>query len=194
MYMVQMWRVRLCLAGGGREHIGYFGNEQEGAWAYQRALDRLKSKGSVTGAVQPAIQSHASDAQQQPAAATAWEGFRPGNLLLPAESGRSPRPLLRQVSGGVLGEWGSGGSTCMSHVADARLPGSPSSALFHAHVNPSQALPLSAQQVAAMKLSSSMGAQATRPMSVPSAPVSAAQMFSQMSAPSSPSFYPRPRG
>ena len=40
-----MWRVRLCLAGGAREHVGYFNNEQEGAWAYQRALERLKKKG-----------------------------------------------------------------------------------------------------------------------------------------------------
>lgn len=39
---VQMWRVRLCLAGGGREHVGYFANEEAGAAAYNRALERLK--------------------------------------------------------------------------------------------------------------------------------------------------------
>lgn len=40
----QMWRVRLCLAGGGREHIGYFSDEHEGALAYARALQRLKNE------------------------------------------------------------------------------------------------------------------------------------------------------
>lgn len=40
----QMWRVRLCLAGGGREHIGYFSDENEGAMAYARALQRLKNE------------------------------------------------------------------------------------------------------------------------------------------------------
>ena len=39
-----MWRVRLCLAGGGREHVGYFANEEEGAWAYHCALQRLKGQ------------------------------------------------------------------------------------------------------------------------------------------------------
>lgn len=37
-----MWRVRVCLAGGGREHVGYFLNEEEGALAYQRALNRIR--------------------------------------------------------------------------------------------------------------------------------------------------------
>jgi hypothetical protein len=41
-WMVQMWRVRLCLAGGGREHVGYFASEEAGAVAYARALERLK--------------------------------------------------------------------------------------------------------------------------------------------------------
>eukprot|EP00960_Hanusia_phi_P048066 758750-Hanusia_phi.AAC.2 len=40
----QMWRVRLCLAGGGREHIGYFSDEREGAMAYAEALQRLKNE------------------------------------------------------------------------------------------------------------------------------------------------------
>jgi len=40
----QMWRVRLCLAGGGREHIGYFSDEREGALAYAEALQRLKNE------------------------------------------------------------------------------------------------------------------------------------------------------
>ena len=39
-----MWRVRLCLAGGGREHIGYFSDEREGALAYAEALQRLKNE------------------------------------------------------------------------------------------------------------------------------------------------------
>ena len=44
--MKSMWRVRLCLAGGGREHIGYFSDEEEGAKAYFAALARLeKSSG-----------------------------------------------------------------------------------------------------------------------------------------------------
>jgi hypothetical protein len=30
------------LAGGGREHVGYFANEEAGAMAYARALERLK--------------------------------------------------------------------------------------------------------------------------------------------------------
>ncbi len=37
-----MWRVRLCLAGGGRRHVGYFADEGEGAAAYFRALDDLR--------------------------------------------------------------------------------------------------------------------------------------------------------
>jgi hypothetical protein len=40
----QMWRVRLCLAGGGREHVGYFANEEAGAAAYIRALERLRKQ------------------------------------------------------------------------------------------------------------------------------------------------------
>ncbi len=30
------------MAGGGREHVGYFANEEAGAMAYARALERLK--------------------------------------------------------------------------------------------------------------------------------------------------------
>ena len=37
-----MWRVRVCLAGGGREHVGYFLDEKEGALAYLRAVERIK--------------------------------------------------------------------------------------------------------------------------------------------------------
>jgi len=40
--MKKMWRVRVCLAGGGREHVGYFLNEREGALAYTRALSRIR--------------------------------------------------------------------------------------------------------------------------------------------------------
>lgn len=39
--MKKMWRVRVCLAGGGREHVGYFLNEKEGALAYTKALARI---------------------------------------------------------------------------------------------------------------------------------------------------------
>ena len=40
--MKKMWRVRVCLAGGGREHVGYFLDEKEGAMAYLRAVERIK--------------------------------------------------------------------------------------------------------------------------------------------------------
>ena len=30
------------MAGGGREHVGYFASEEAGAMAYSRALERLK--------------------------------------------------------------------------------------------------------------------------------------------------------
>ncbi len=40
--MKKMWRVRVCLAGGGREHVGYFLDEKEGALAYLRAVERIK--------------------------------------------------------------------------------------------------------------------------------------------------------
>ena len=40
--MKKMWRVRVCLAGGGREHVGYYLDEKEGALAYLRAVERIK--------------------------------------------------------------------------------------------------------------------------------------------------------
>ena len=40
--MKKMWRVRVCLAGGGREHVGYYLSEKEGALAYLRAVERIK--------------------------------------------------------------------------------------------------------------------------------------------------------
>jgi hypothetical protein len=34
--------VRVCLAGGGREHVGYYLDEAQGAAAYQQALERIR--------------------------------------------------------------------------------------------------------------------------------------------------------
>ena len=36
--MLQMWRVRLCLAGGGREHVGYYADDEKAALAYNKAV------------------------------------------------------------------------------------------------------------------------------------------------------------
>lgn len=37
----RMWRVRVCLVGGSRQHIGYFADEEQGAEAYLEALKSL---------------------------------------------------------------------------------------------------------------------------------------------------------
>ena len=42
--MKKMWRVRVCLAGGGREHVGYYLDEKEGALAYLRAVERIMTQ------------------------------------------------------------------------------------------------------------------------------------------------------
>jgi len=41
----RMWRVRLCLAGGARQHVGYYLDEEEGAVAYVHALNQAKAQG-----------------------------------------------------------------------------------------------------------------------------------------------------
>eukprot|EP00802_Teleaulax_amphioxeia_P012421 Tamp_12463.p1 GENE.Tamp_12463~~Tamp_12463.p1 ORF type:complete len:182 (+),score=28.41 Tamp_12463:81-626(+) len=41
----RMWRVRLCLAGGARQHVGYYLDEEEGAVAYVHALSLAKAQG-----------------------------------------------------------------------------------------------------------------------------------------------------
>jgi len=132
----QMWRVRLCLAGGGREHIGYFANEEEGAWAYRRALQRLK-KDSQPG---PAIQLDSPCFQQQQPA-TSESQLSPSWGLLPPQILKIHKgiPVHRVDNNGAF-----------SHVLtdNAHLPGSPSaSTLFHAHVNPSQVLNVQAHAV-----------------------------------------------
>ena len=37
----RMWRVRVCLVGGSRQHIGYYADEEAGAEAYLDALKQL---------------------------------------------------------------------------------------------------------------------------------------------------------
>jgi len=41
----RMWRVRLCLQGGARQHVGYYVDEEEGAVAYVQALAIAKDQG-----------------------------------------------------------------------------------------------------------------------------------------------------
>jgi hypothetical protein len=53
--MKKMWRVRVCLAGGGREHVGYFLDEKEGALAYLRAVERIK-QGTYVSSSNKALQ------------------------------------------------------------------------------------------------------------------------------------------
>ncbi len=38
----RMWRVRVCLVGGSRQHIGYYADEEQGAESY---LDACKTLG-----------------------------------------------------------------------------------------------------------------------------------------------------
>mmetsp|Transcript_16308 Transcript_16308/g.25313 ORF Transcript_16308/g.25313 Transcript_16308/m.25313 type:complete len:515 (-) Transcript_16308:149-1693(-) len=51
--MKKMWRVRVCLAGGGREHVGYFVDEAEGAKAYQIALEKRQRAAEQDAAKAP---------------------------------------------------------------------------------------------------------------------------------------------
>lgn len=41
----KMWRVRLCLQGGARQHVGYYMDEKEGAVAYLQALRVAQAQG-----------------------------------------------------------------------------------------------------------------------------------------------------
>jgi hypothetical protein len=111
-----MWRVRLCLAGGGREHIGYFSNEEEGALAYQRALQRVK-KGSHPGpAIQPELARSAALDQPGAAGVAGACGLMEGLKGMIAHKGQATSHLTTDKSS---------------------LPASPSAARsFQAHVNP----------------------------------------------------------
>ena len=150
----QMWRVRLCLAGGGREHVGYFADEEEGAWAYRAALERL-NRDSQAG---PTMTADSPVSQQEPpptseaarracssarssSAAAAWSARSPNSAPCDTSAAWGRSPISHHTGLGIADSSGT-----VSHVL-ATLPGSPStSVLFRAHVNPSQVLNFQAQQ------------------------------------------------
>ena len=146
----QMWRVRLCLAGGGREHVGYYANEEEGAHAYNVALQKKESQAGA--GVRPAIQTaELPAARKRPATSQATHG--PQAML-----GRSPAgcEALREGVCSANGAFSHVGPHVahlpLTHVSSSpslhlpgtrSLPGSPAasvaaSAMLHAHSNSSQ--------------------------------------------------------
>ena len=143
-FLLQMWRVRLCLAGGGREHVGYFANQEEGAWAYHCALQRLKGQSapcsnradSPNAAVQ---QQFGAAVQQQP------ESKEPGRWGGDAAAG-SYLSVARRLQTRPAAEQGRQGA--FSHVQDnASLTPGREALLLNAHVNSTQVLsPTQVQQ------------------------------------------------
>lgn len=135
---VQMWRVRLCLAGGGREHVGYFNNEHDGAMAYQLAVQRKESS------ARQMLAGHSATVHSDLLSAGT-----PQHLPL-----RQPLHSQRHVEAVKVGDRGATGhsaegstSGAFSHVLphDSRSGMKPDpssisamSQLFHEHINPSR--------------------------------------------------------
>jgi len=98
----QMWRVRLCLAGGGREHIGYFADEHEGAMAYARALHRLKNELPPSAKIEYEHATHmlmASPALLQPTSMLAAEQRGAFSHVCPTEVMRNVYMPVTGVEG-----------------------------------------------------------------------------------------------
>ena len=129
--MLQMWRVRLCLAGGGREHVGYFANEEQGAVAYHNALQRLKK--GLSASASPANESEAPRASvpQQPGSSDSemWGGDAASSSVSVARRRGAEAPV--ETSG------------AFSHVNDHASVTPGREALLHLHVNSAQVPPAS---------------------------------------------------